>query len=75
MTPDEAIEELRKRGWCYMHTHPYAGAFDQILVGPRFHSEAYGPFPQGWVIEAWGSGDTLVDAVRDALRHEQSKTR
>lgn len=68
MTHDQAIGTLRRHGWCYQHQHPYSGPFDWIIVGERMDSESYGPFPEGFVIQEWGHGDSLVEAVEDAVK-------
>jgi len=73
MTIEEAIQILKDRGWCYSHTHPYSGAFDQIIVGPRADTDGYGKFPSGWVEAEWGRGDSVVQAVQIALEREKRK--
>jgi hypothetical protein len=70
MTHDEAIENLKERGWCFEHTHPYSGGVDQVIVGPRLKSEAYGPFPNGFVTAQMGIGENLIQAMEIALKLE-----
>ena len=77
MTIDEAETKLRELNWCCTPAHPYS-TFKMYQAGPRANTESYGPFPEGWVDQVWGTGDTFIEAIEAGLKkleahHEHSQ--
>lgn len=72
MTHEEALAKLKELNWCCSAAHPYS-TFKMYQAGPRGDTESYGPFPDGWVDEIWGQGDTFWEAIENGLaRWERS---
>ena len=69
---EQAIEAMRERGWCYEARQPHTG-WTRVMVGTRLNTDAYGPFPSGFVSQVVAEGDGLLDAVQNALAKEEAK--
>lgn len=72
MNEEQAIEILKKNGWCCTAQHPYS-TFKDYQCGPRGQSESYGDFPEGYVLSIYGRGDTFIEAVESAVRYQRQK--
>lgn len=68
MNEEQIIAKLKELGWCYQ---PEGNPFTddtRVMVGPRLNSESYGPFPNGFVTQVMGKGDSLQEALERGLR-------
>lgn len=66
MTHNEALEIMKQKGWCYQPRQANTG-WNRVMVGPRLNTEAYGPFPSGFVTQVVAEGDGLIEAVEKAV--------
>lgn len=67
MTREQAEQKLKELGWCCSPAHPHS-TFKMYQAGPRMNTESYGPFPDGWVVQQWGWGDTFIEAVENGVK-------